>query len=104
VVKLIRFVDGVFLNAQNPRTFEIPSEVEKASVEPGHHIKAGVLVGLGDKYPEAERFWLEVISNDTVKRVVTGRIDNDLVLTVGHGLQCDNVIEVPYNAVLATMP
>jgi hypothetical protein len=98
--KSVRFVDGVEQNAKHPTTFEVPSMEEKLAVKSGEHVKIGVLTGFAKPLPEAERFWLKVKWNDPVRQVLIGRVDNDLVCTNGHGLKYNDVIEVPYNAVL----
>lgn len=98
----INFVDGVASNREAPKTFHIPSDQEKAAVKPGQFIKLGVYF---DKKPkdlafDAERFWLVVSENSVERQVIKGAVNNDLVFTECHGLKCDDVIEVPYHAVL----
>lgn len=102
MVTQINFVDGVAQNAATPHTFEIPSQDEKLAIKSGDFIKIGVKTNLGAGFPDAERFWIKVVSNDTAGQTITGRIDNDLVCTPGHKLKYRDIIQAPYTAILAT--
>lgn len=96
----IKFTNGVEMNQQNPDTYHIPSELEKAAVKPGDNVKVGV-AAIGRV--SSEKFWVLVTENDTVNQIITGTVNNDLVCTDSHGLVDGDAIEVPYYAILDTI-
>lgn len=75
------FMNGVEQNRLHPQTFEIPSDEEKANIQPGDHIKVGFLINEGNI--EAERMWLKVtgINNNSI----TGTLANDPVCITVYG-------------------
>lgn len=93
-------VDGVAMNRQHPRTFEIPSIEEKKAVPVGGHVKIGVATNAKRAAPY-ERFWVLVTANNTETGVVTGTVDNDLLFTKGHGLKYGDEVTIPYNYVIS---
>lgn len=75
------FVNGVTQNRLHPDTFEIPSNEEKADIQPGDHIKVGFLIDEGNI--EAERMWLRVTGRNG--NSITGTLANDPVCITAYG-------------------
>lgn len=55
----MKLIDGVAMNKENPVTFEIPSDEEKAQIKKGTFIKLGFVVE-ETGVPSAERMWVRV--------------------------------------------
>jgi uncharacterized protein YegJ (DUF2314 family) len=65
-------VDGVEMNRNHPRTFQIPSAIAKAGVKVGDYVKLGFCeVG----HDSNERMWVKVTKRDGDK--FEGYLDND---------------------------
>jgi hypothetical protein len=81
----IACVDGRERARINPGTFEVPDMASVEALEPGDFVK--VIVG-------RERFWVKLLNVSAGKRHIrlTGRIDNDLVMTDEHGLQLGDTV------------
>jgi uncharacterized protein YegJ (DUF2314 family) len=58
--KRITLLDGVQRNAEFPATFHIPSDADKAAVQPGDFVKVGFVLGAGTDREASERMWVEV--------------------------------------------
>lgn len=65
------FINAVKMAIKHPKTFEAPSQLSLAS------ITTGSIVKVCNNYQE--RFWVTVTS--VVGDTVTGKVDNDLVIT-----------------------
>jgi len=76
------FVDAQKMAKRHPSTFYVPTKAQLAAIAPGAYVK--VCAG-------TERFWVEVKSVNGSK--IAGRIDNDLVCTSEHSLNCGDDIE-----------
>lgn len=63
-------LDGVARNRAYPRTFLIPSELEKSLVVPGEYVQLGFTEG-----EQTERMWVMVTAR--VNDQFTGYLDND---------------------------
>lgn len=55
---MIELMDGVQKARDNPDTFRIPTDAEKAAVQPGDYVKCGFIAKGG----RVERMWVEVCS------------------------------------------
>jgi len=78
----MNLLDGVALNLENPDSFEIPSEEEKARVKVGDFVKIGFKHNAGPRGAliSAERMWVQVTGPGV------GVLDNDPVvvfMTIG---------------------
>jgi uncharacterized protein YegJ (DUF2314 family) len=72
--RVIGFIDGVAQNAATPKTFSIPSEIEKHHLKPGQYVKIGFRTdALGG--PSTERMWVKVIAWDG--KTGRGEVNND---------------------------
>ncbi len=78
----IKFIDAQKMAKENPDTFYAPSLTELNEIKEGSLLK----VATG-----GERFWVLVISVKGNK--IIGKVDNDLICTDKHGLQCDDEVE-----------
>jgi len=76
------FVDAQEKQRLNPATFEAPTAEELDAVRPGWHVKVCV--------DDLERFWVKVATINGNK--ISGKVDNDLVLTAKHGLLLGDMI------------
>ena len=90
-------MDGVLLNQQHPTTFGVPSEREKAGICIGAFVKIGVRGHDGS----GERFWVQV--TELTATHLVGRIDNDLLYTDRHGLECDMLVKFEKRHILNIM-
>ena len=91
LVKTPNLIDGVAQNKLYP-SFEIPSLGNKAQLKAGMTVKVGVNTNPDYDGPGAERFWgiIQSIEEDSFILI----IDNNLVLTDGHGLSYGDLIMV----------
>jgi len=95
--KLYRLLDAWERNRAYPETFGLPDPREVAQLRPGSLAK---ICAEFDPTPEdvdkvdAERFWTIITAVENVEGapLYRGRIDNDLVYTVRHGLTYGDVI------------
>lgn len=81
-----RLGNGELLHQQNPRTFFIPSRVEREAVQPGALVKLLFeIVDPRDHMPAAERMWVEVVESRGGRYV--GRLENqpEALRSVGLG-------------------
>jgi len=65
--------DGEQLNKKNPRTFHIPSKVERDTLKTGDIVKLIFL--FDDEGSMPERMWVKIISKD--ENQYKGILDND---------------------------
>jgi hypothetical protein len=75
-------LDNAVARSEQSADFEIPAYAERANIAPGDFAKVCCA---------GERFWLRVERNNGCGRYV-GTIDNNLVRTPMHGLQCGDRI------------
>jgi hypothetical protein len=77
----IQLVDGVERNQRHPNTFHIPTEDEKALVQPGDHVQISFeWIKSPDNTPNGERMWVQVTAPGK------GKLDNDpTFLPIKHG-------------------
>ena len=73
------FLDAQQKNRDYPRTFSVPSKKQLDKIKPDQNVKV---------CENQERFWVEVTEINGHK--ITGRVNNDLVLT--HSFKCDDII------------
>jgi hypothetical protein len=78
----MEFADAQEMARKHPTSFEAPPDAVLDGINTGSHVK--VCMG-------SERFWVEVteVDGDTLK----ARIDNNLLFTHEHGLQCNDLVE-----------
>lgn len=89
-MKKLDFVSASEMHELHPETFQIPSKAELSQVKVGSIVKVSV---------GGERFWNEVI--DVTGDILTAKVDNDLVCTDEHGLNCGDVIEFTLDNVIS---
>lgn len=75
---------------EHPATFERPSERQLAKIKVGTLVKVAIRAEMGP-VGKVERFWVEV--TERAGRILTGRIDNDLLGVLTHGLKLHDVIQ-----------
>ncbi len=83
MTKKMEFIDAQQMNETYPDTFEVPDYDELNKVGPGSFVK----VSAGQ-----ERFWVKVTGrkND----IITGYVDNDLLMTDSHGYKLGDEVEL----------
>ncbi len=74
-----KFLDAQQKSIEHPHTFFVPSKRKLESIKPDQNVKV---------CENKERFWVEVTEINGHK--ITGRVNNDLVLT--HSFKCDDII------------
>ncbi len=79
--------DAQAMSILNKKTFDIPSNEDLLSIQPGNFVKVNA---------SGERFWVKVEFTDSREGIIYGRVDNDLDLTHIHGLKYGDDIEVRY--------
>jgi hypothetical protein len=84
-------LDGVERNRRNPRTFHIPTELEKCLVEPGDFVKLGFDC---PGYDITERMWVKVAGPNV------GHLNNDPAFLP---LKCDMVVHFHNDHILGIM-
>lgn len=77
----LEFVDAQEMARLHPDTFEAPLLEELNTIKTGSMVK--VCTG-------GERFWVAVVSVDGQR--ITGEVNNNLICTQDHGLDCGNMI------------
>lgn len=85
-----------FVNAQKraekfPKTFEVPTQKELKKQRVGSVVK----ISTG-----RERFWVEI--KKIHSGLITGRIDNVLILMVEHGLQYGDYVQFRFENIFQT--
>lgn len=77
---MYKLIDGVKRNRENPSTFEIPSEQDKASLSTGNYAKL-----VFEEGEHGERMWVKItdINGDSF----VGELNNDpsILATIEHG-------------------
>lgn len=74
--RVIGYTDGVAQNHAHPKTFPIPSELEKAHIKPGQYVKLGFRFS-ATSGATAERMWVKVTKWDG--KIGRGELNNDPV-------------------------
>lgn len=87
-----RFEDAQSMALQYPTTFFAPSNEDLSGIEVGDHVKICAI---------KERFWVRVISING--SVLTGKVDNDLVCTPGHGIKFGDSVEFEFRHIYAIL-
>jgi len=82
-IKSPAFVNAVAMAKAHPDTFDVPPRSKREGVRMGQLVKVCCC---------EERFWVEVTGALRLKKIYTGRIDNDLVHTDRHGLSYDDLV------------
>lgn len=85
------WVDAQAMARSYPDSFEAPSQAQLDAVAPGSWVKIAT---------SGERFWIKVVTVEGVR--ITGVIDNDLVRTAQHGLQCGDRVTCEKRHLYAT--
>lgn len=69
-------------------------------VRKGDFVKVATL---RDNRQNSESFWVQVTSVDA-DGTITGRVDNDLVMTASHGIGCGSVVQLQLRHIRALLP
>lgn len=80
-----RLVDGIQMNADNPETFDIPTNEDIDNLTIGSHVKVGFKSDNG-----TERMWVK-LTNEVDGNTVNGVLDNDPVLV--EDIECGDLIQ-----------
>lgn len=99
------FIDATVRALRSPDTFEVPSVADLQKVKPGWYVKIGIEL---DDIPEderlsGERFWIEVLDVNINEDIITGRVDNDLIVG-GHGVAYNDLITFGFSNILDILP
>ena len=93
----MELIDGVGRNAENPNTFDIPSQYEIDSLKEGDFVKLG-FINEDDGGPSGERMWVKF--GEKVEGVFRGTLHN---VPAFLGMKYGDPIVFEARHILATM-
>jgi hypothetical protein len=76
-----QFVEAHVMHSLAPNKYRIPTKEDLYKLKVGDSVKVCV---------ENECFWVEI--TELSKKLVTGRVDNDMVFTDEHGLKYNDTV------------
>lgn len=89
-IKTAKLTDAQEMKVLHPDTFYAPSEEELSMLRVGDTVKICAESSKPKEDDCSERFWVEI--TEIHDQNCVGRIDNDLVNTDLHGLDCDDLV------------